>query len=53
MAGLRTLAEIEAAGTALGEAMPPLTQEQADRAYALYAPHVARMTAAQAACTAA
>ena len=53
MAGLRTLAEIEDAGRALGEAMPRITQEQADRAYALYAPHTARMTAAQAAPTAA
>jgi hypothetical protein len=37
--GLRTLAEIEAAGARLGAAMPPLTQEQVDRVAALIAPY--------------
>jgi hypothetical protein len=58
---LRTLAEIEAAGAALGAAMRPLTQEEADRVAALLAayqpalplPREQDMTAAQAARTAA
>lgn len=35
----RTLEEIEAAGYAAGLAMPPLTQEQADRTAAILAPY--------------
>jgi hypothetical protein len=36
---LRTLAEIEAAGYALGQTFPPLTQEQADLVDAILAPY--------------
>jgi hypothetical protein len=49
MTVLRTLAEIEAAGTELGRSFPPLSQEQADRVAALLAPYLTpRMTEGQA-----
>ena len=49
MAALRTLADIEAAGAELARTWRKPTQEEMDRAFALYAPHLDRMTAAQAA----
>ena len=50
---LRTIAEIDAAARDLAATWPPLTQEQADHAAALLDPYLPRMTAAQAAPTAA
>ena len=46
MAVLLTIADIEAAGTALGATFPPLTQQQADRVAALLAPRAAELQAA-------
>jgi len=43
MTALRTLAEIEAAGALTGAAMPPLSQEAADRIAAILAPYRARL----------
>lgn len=39
MTALRTLDEIWQAGALAGEAMPPLTQPQADRVAAILAPY--------------
>jgi len=46
---LHTLAEIRAAGAALGSQMPPLSQGQANYVHALTAPELPRIRAAQAA----
>ena len=45
----RTLAEIEAAGYEAGLAMPPLTQQEADRVAAILAPHLPALSETQAA----
>lgn len=42
----RTLDEVRAAGAALGAAMPPLTQDQADLIAAILAPYQDRRAAA-------
>lgn len=43
MPALRTLDQIWEAGSLAGAAMPPLTQQQADRIAAILAPHQARL----------